>query len=174
MTNLIEQYAKALTAVAMENDCVETIDQEVSSLLQLMRDNKMADYLSSLAFSQEDKAGLVRLLQESSSAYLKNFLEVILQNKREAYLLPILEMVLERLARARQVFDVSVISASPLSASQKENMLRVAREKFAIDTRQLIETIDPTLIGGFVLKANNQIIDTSIRRQLQDFKTNLK
>lgn len=174
MKNLIEQYAKSLTEVALEQDCVEAIDQEVSELLHILEASGMSDYLSSLAFSHSDKVNLVRLLQESRSDYLKNFLEVILQNEREAYLEPILKRVVENLGQAKQVFDVTVISASALTVSQQEAALRVARDKFAIKTRRLIEEIDPTLIGGFVIKANNQVIDTSIRRQLQDFKINLK
>ncbi|MEN4363970.1 F0F1 ATP synthase subunit delta, partial [Streptococcus pyogenes] len=33
---------------------------------------------------------------------------------------------------------------------------------------------DPSLIGGFIISVNNKVIDTSIRRQLQAFKMNLK
>ena len=39
---------------------------------------------------------------------------------------------------------------------------------------RLVEKIDEELIGGFVIKAKNKFVDTSIRSQLQAFKMNLK
>ena len=65
-------------------------------------------------------------------------------------------------------------SASPLSEEQKTRLLAIVSQKFEIKTRRLVEKIDEDLIGGFVIKANNKVVDTSIRSQLQTFKTNLK
>ncbi|MCB4986823.1 F0F1 ATP synthase subunit delta, partial [Streptococcus mutans] len=47
-------------------------------------------------------------------------------------------------------------------------------KKFALTKRNLIEKIDDEIIGGFIIKANNKVIDTSIRSQLQELKMNLK
>jgi len=52
--------------------------------------------------------------------------------------------------------------------------LAIVSQKFEIKTRRLVEKIDEDLIGGFVIKAKNKVVDTSIRSQLQTFKTNLK
>ena len=46
--------------------------------------------------------------------------------------------------------------------------------KFEEIYTDLVEKIDEDLIGGFVIKAKNKVVDTSIRSQLQTFKTNLK
>ncbi|MFP9075890.1 F0F1 ATP synthase subunit delta, partial [Enterococcus faecalis] len=39
---------------------------------------------------------------------------------------------------------------------------------------KLVENIDESILGGFIINVNNNVIDTSIRRQLQTFKMNLK
>ena len=65
-------------------------------------------------------------------------------------------------------------SASPLSEEQKARLLAIVSQKFEIKTRRLVEKIDEDLIGGFIIKAKNKVVDTSIRSQLQTFKTNLK
>ncbi|MFS9195398.1 F0F1 ATP synthase subunit delta, partial [Streptococcus sp. OMI750] len=62
----------------------------------------------------------------------------------------------------------------PLSEGQKARLLAIVSQKFEINTRRLVEKIDEELIGGFVIKAKNKVVDTSIRGQLQTFKTNLK
>ena len=114
------------------------------------------------------------LFQESCSVYMNNFLEVILLNDRANILYDVLKLVLELFDQEDNTYDVTVISASPLSEEQKARLLAIVSQKFEIKTRRLVEKIDEDLIGGFVIKAKNKVVDTSIRSQLQTFKTNLK
>ena len=86
----------------------------------------------------------------------------------------VLKLVLELFDQEDNTYDVTVISASPLSEEQKARLLAIVSQKFEIKTRRLVEKIDEDLIGGFVIKAKNKVVDTSIRSQLQTFKTNLK
>ncbi|WP_019785772.1 F0F1 ATP synthase subunit delta, partial [Streptococcus sobrinus] len=60
------------------------------------------------------------------------------------------------------------------SPSQKERILALGNQKFEISAQTLVEDLDESIIGGFVLQGNNKIIDTSIRSQLQQLKNNLK
>ena len=85
-----------------------------------------------------------------------------------------MKLVLELFDQEDNTYDVTVTSASPLSEEQKARLLAIVSQKFEIKTRRLAEKIDEDLIGGFVIKAKNKVIDTSIRSQLQTFKTNLK
>ena len=65
-------------------------------------------------------------------------------------------------------------TAIAMSDEQKERLLALAKEKLTIAHGQLVETIDPSIIGGFIINANNKVIDTSIKSQLRQFKQNLK
>ncbi|EHJ57079.1 ATP synthase F1, delta subunit [Streptococcus urinalis FB127-CNA-2] len=171
---LVEQYAKSLVEVAVEHNCVSELKSEVTELISVFETTELDQQLSSLAISHDNKEKLVRLLQESCSRFMNNFLEVILQNEREAYLYQILKLSLTLFAEVTKSFDVKVTTAVPLNEDQKSRLLKVVAQKFNFKSNYLIEEIDPSIIGGFVLSANNQIIDTSIRTQLQQLKTNLK
>ena len=83
-------------------------------------------------------------------------------------------MVLELFDQEDNTYDVTVTSASPLSEEQKARLFGDCFTKFEIKTRRLVEKLMRDLIGGFVIKAKNKVVDTSIRSQLQTFKTNLK
>ncbi|MDO4205466.1 MAG: F0F1 ATP synthase subunit delta, partial [Streptococcus gallolyticus] len=90
---LVEQYAKSLVEIAIEKDSLAELQSETEALLSVFEETNLANFLSSLVVSRDEKVKLVRLLQESSSVYMNNFLEVILQNEREAFLKDILEGV---------------------------------------------------------------------------------
>ena len=105
---------------------------------------------------------------------MNNFLDLILQNEREAYLYQMLQAVLNDIATVSNQYDVTVTSSLPLTEDQKSRVRAVVAKKFAVTSGRLIEKVDPSLIGGFIISVNNKVIDTSIRRQLQAFKMNLK
>ena len=171
---LVEQYAKSLVEIAIEKDSLAELQSETEALLSVFEETNLADFLSSLVVSRDEKVKLVRLLQESSSVYMNNFLEVISLNDRANILYDVLKLVLELFDQEDNTYDVTVTSASPLSEEQKARLLAIVSQKFEIKTRRLVEKIDEDLIGGFVIKAKNKVVDTSIRSQLQTFKTNLK
>lgn len=171
---LIEQYAKSLVEVAVEKNCVTAVQEDVKALLLIFEESDLNKTLQSLAITREQKKQLVRLLQESSSDYMKNFLEVILQNEREGLLYSILEATLEKFAVVTQNYDAVVTTAIALSDKQKQQLVKTIETKFGLTVHQIIEKIDENILGGFIINVNNRIIDTSIRRQLQQFKMKLK
>ena len=59
-------------------------------------------------------------------------------------------------------------------ASRHIHMSLEDAEKFGVKAGKLVENIDESILGGFIINVNNKVIDTSIRRQLQTFKMNLK
>lgn len=170
---LVEQYARSLVEVAFEQDAVSTIQEEVRQILTVFAETNLKTFLSQENVTSEAKESL-SLFQESCSVYMNNFLEVILLNDRANILYDVLKLVLELFEQEDNTYDVTVTSASPLSEEQKARLLAIVSQKFEIKTRRLVEKIDEDLIGGFVIKAKNKVVDTSIRSQLQTFKTNLK
>ena len=171
---LVEQYADSLSQVALEKGLVSEIQAELSSCLTIFKETDLGSYLSCLALSRDDKAKLVSYLQEEASTYVKNFLAIILYNERENLIEAIFQRVLDKLVQETRQFPLSVKTAVPLSQSQKERILALGNQKFEISVQTLVEDLDESIIGGFVLQANNKIIDTSIRSQLQQLKNNLK
>ncbi|MFS1663481.1 F0F1 ATP synthase subunit delta [Streptococcus sp. zg-JUN1979] len=171
---LVDQYASSLLEVAMAHNQLEAVKDDVTAILSVFDKEELNSLMSNFALSREDKASVVRLFQEFSSTYVNNFLEVILQNEREHLLYAICQAFLEKEAKATNTHDIYVTTAISLSAEQKKRFLAIAKEKLAISAGQLVEIVDEGIIGGFIINANNQTIDMSIRSQLQQFKQNLK
>lgn len=171
---LVEQYATSLLEVALEHEQLATVKADVEAIIAVFEENNLEAVLSEFAISKEDKASIIKLLQESSSTYVSNFLDVIMQNEREGLLYAICQTFLVKEAQATNTHDICVTTAIAMSDEQKERLLTLAKEKLTIAHGQLVETIDPSIIGGFIINANNKVIDTSIKSQLRQFKQNLK
>lgn len=171
---LVQNYSKSFVELIVEKGQIEAVYPEIETILSVIKETDLSAFLGRTGISQEVKAGLVRHFQAVDSHYLRNFIEVILQNGRENLLEAILTDSLKRFDKASGRYDVTVTSAVPLTDSQRAKMVELVENKFQLSARHLLEEVDPSIIGGFVLKANNQIIDTSIQNQLQQLKTKLK
>lgn len=171
---VVEQYAVSLAEIALEHDQVAEIQADLDAILTVCQETELSSVLTSLAVARSDKETLVQALQAQASPFVKNFLAMILFNERENLLVPIVQAVLEQVQQATREYAVTVTTAVSLSDQQKDRLMALGSMKFAIQAKSLEEKIDPAIIGGFVLEANNQIIDTSIKSQLQQLKNNLK
>lgn len=171
---LLSSYAKSLASVGQEQNCLEQLVAEVDSLLLVFKENDLAKVLTSLATPESFKAKLLDTLIDQSSDYLANFLRVVKQNSRANLLEALLYAFKDEAEKLSSSYQVKVTTAQPLNQEQKSRILALVPAKFGVEPAGLTEELDASLIGGFIISVNNKVIDTSIRRQLQDLKMNLK
>lgn len=67
-----------------------------------------------------------------------------------------------------------VISARELSKNSRETVVNYLKEKSGAKKIVLDEKTDKKILGGFILKYNNRIIDGSLRSSLGELETQLE
>lgn len=121
-------------------------------------------------------AALLKLLRDIGGAVFDDeigtFLGLLIENKR-LLLLPEIALMFEALCRdADRVIDVRVTSAYQLAASEereiRERLERRFRRKVVLTT-----LIDRALIAGAVIRADDQVIDGSLRARLASLAAHL-
>lgn len=170
---LIGQYAKSLVEVAFEHNVSQPLKTDLLAILETFEATQLEQKLASLAVSQGEKENLIRLLKDPSTVYINNLIELLIQNDRMNYFAKIVQNSLERLSQINNEYDVQVSTTVPLTEKQKFQIRNIVLKKFGFKTGRIIETIDKALLGGFIINVNNNVIDTSLKRQLSEFKKKL-
>lgn len=112
------------------------------------------------------------VLGEASEPAFDNFLKILMHYRRLP-LLPEIAAQFETLKRARDNrLKVNITSAVALESDQLESITRRLRERFGRDI-ELATGIDESLIGGFVVRAGDKVIDASVRGRLRQLGRNL-
>ncbi len=107
-----------------------------------------------------------RLTQAQMQEEQRHFLELLAHNARLP-LLPQIEAQYEELrAAAEHVADVEVTSAQALSPEQSA-ALKSALERRLKSGVRLHEHVDPTLLGGAVVRYGDFVVDGSLRRRVE-------
>ena len=96
-------------------------------------------------------------------------MNLILKNSREDILRQIADAFINLYKKSKNIMDVTVISATKLDDKTRATIEAKIKANFE-GTIELTEKIDPALIGGFIVRIDDQQIDASIASQLSNLK----
>ena len=88
-------------------------------------------------------------------------------------LLETLERAQLQISKLKNEFDAHIASVYPLTEQQKSRLRQLVEERFGLRVRNIVEELDASLLGGFVLTINHKVIDASVRTQLKDVRKKL-
>lgn len=93
-------------------------------------------------------------------------LDVLLQNRRVHRLPAFLAAVRERLDRERRTLEARVTSARELDEAVFESLRRMVEGRTG-STVRVVPSVDPSLLGGFVVSVGSARLDASLARRLE-------
>jgi F-type H+-transporting ATPase subunit delta len=167
-------YAKALFEFALGQKKLDDWSQVLVRAAIVVRDERIRALLTSPHVTTEQLAQLVidivggRLDEEG-----RNFLRVLAQNRRLGFL-PEIAAIYEKLkAEEENTVDVTVTSAVALDAALQKKFAAALKERLHRDVRLQSQT-DPSLLGGAILRADDLVIDGSLRGRLERLGAELK
>ena len=171
---VIEKYSMPFVQLVIEKGEEDSIFSDLTQIKQVAEETDLPSFLAQVDVDESDMEKTVSYFQDSASPLLQNFIQVLLYNHRSNLFYDVIVDCLNRLERETNRFEVTIMSAHPLTDEQKERLLPIVEKKMSLKVRSIKEEIDDSLIGGFVIIANHKTINVSIKQQLKVVKENLK
>jgi F-type H+-transporting ATPase subunit delta len=162
-------YVDALFEVAASPDAVEDL---LPGLLELSRTLDESEELRAVlrdpGVDRKTKGALLAdLLSRLRLPDLgRRFAEVLLGNRRILVVGEVVAALRERLDEVRHVVEAHVRTAAPLDAAGEEALRKALEARTAFGVRLRTE-VDPTLLGGFVVRVGSEVFDASIAHRLE-------
>lgn len=164
-----QRYALALLDLAKDKKTVDAVATDVENLATLARDDPGfrafiedprldATAQRNAAFAVLDKVGV--------SGDVRNLVGVMIANRRLNLLPGVLAAFDTLLAEQRGQQAAEVVTAHALSNTQRAQIAARLTEAGYSNVR-LSETVDPSILGGLILKVGSRLYDTSIKSRLQ-------
>ena len=175
MAELIStRYAEALFEIAIEKDKVSEFYEDVKFIYETLENNsELFAVLKHPQISGEEKLNVLTTVFGGKAADdIIGLFSVVFRKNREAQLIEILGSFIEKVKDYQGIVDAEVISAKPLSQSQLERL----KDKLSQTTGKQVDikySLDPSLIGGLQVKLCGRLIDNTVKRQINELKTQL-
>lgn len=161
-----QKYSKALLEVAREKGQLDNILAEVNELSQVFQNNQLAAFFANEVYPEAAKSQVVDSLKNTASDLMKNFLDTIRLNGRLASLGDILEEIKNTADAMFKISDVEVLSSVKLTEEQIAKLTALSKSKFDLNEVTIKNSVDESILGGFIINARGKIIDASIKTQL--------
>lgn len=173
---IVEPYAAALMSLAKSKDLTARFGEDVRSLLNVMDESQeLKQFLGNPTIKPEDKkAVLQRLVGEEVDQYMRNFLMLLVDRGRIIFLEGIGKQYLALLRELNQTVLAEVTSAVELNEGQQETVRERVKAMTGATEVEIQTQIDPSLLGGVIIKVGSQVIDSSLRGQLRRIGISLK
>lgn len=169
-----KRYAEALFNVANEKNLLDKVEQDLKVAAEIL--NNTEDLMTFLRHPQVDSQKKKNLIdssfKDSIAVISKNFLFQLIDNHRIEFIEDILRIYVKLANDVRGVLDVEAVTAVPLDDSENGKVIQSLSGKFGKQIR-LTNVIDPSVIGGMIVKIGDRIYDGSVNKQLKVLKRSL-
>lgn len=164
-------YAKALFAFHSNQEEIQKRLADLEYLVEVIRDQpSLFQILCYPELSIEDRLKNVeKLLEIEFDPILRKFLGVLLKKWKVNYVIRIASEYRKLVINDLKSLDVGLESLEPLSEDTRKKILSKLENNFKKKIN-LIETINPKLISGFILQIGNKMLDLSIEGKLTKLK----
>ncbi len=178
--SIARPYAKAIFAEASLSGELEGWLEVLETLRLISRDSEMSEMLKNPKILAEQLTDLFLDLTETLLVKLKsemigslrNFLRLLSLEKRLILLPEIAVIYEELLAEQEELMKVQVISTADLDQATQSKLQRQLEEKFKSKV-EIEYHLDPSLLGGAIIKTASWVMDGSVKGKLAKLKDSL-
>ena len=167
------RYAKATLAYANENKFSDKVAEEMQELIELHESSRQLNGLLSNPFlPNTKKQSILRSIVPNPSDVTKKLLSLLISNNRLFLLKEVAKSYINLFNEQQGELNATVISAIPLTQNL-EKQIHGKLEDFSGKKISLLNKIDKSLLGGFILKIGDMEFNSSLAYKLKTFKAKL-
>jgi F-type H+-transporting ATPase subunit delta len=176
-SGVAERYAQALFSLAQEQNVADAVADALRGFGEMIGASAdLQRLVMSPVFSAEDqlKAVTAILNQFGFGGITANFIKLV-ASKRRLFVLP--DMIRAYTAlndKAKGIARAEVTVASPLSDNYSAALEHALRQVSGGQTVKVSVNVDPSIIGGIVVKLGSRMVDASLKTKLNSLRTRMK
>ncbi|MBD2723721.1 MULTISPECIES: ATP synthase F1 subunit delta [Hymenobacter] len=170
------RYAKSLLDLGKEMGTLDSVKADMDLLSKAMAESRELRLLLRNPIVKHDKklAILKAIFGGKVSDMTMRFFTILTEKNREAALESMGTEFQVQYNAMQGIQMAEVTSATPLTAASRAEMEKLVTQQTGLTEVKLTEKVDPSLIGGFILRVGDNQIDDSVRTSLRKLRTSLQ
>lgn len=176
ISGLAERYAAALFELADERHALDAVAGDMRELRAMLHaSGDLMRLVRSPVLSRADQGKAMAVLAEDAklSKLSADFIAIVARNRRLFAVPAMIDAYLSKLAERRGEITAEIVAAQQLSKAQEdalgEQLRRVVGGRVTLDVR-----VDPSLLGGMIVKIGSRMVDGSLKGQLQRLQLSMR
>ena len=162
------RYAKSLIDLAQEQGNLEVVKNDMEQFVAVLYANKeLQAVLKNPIMKQDKKRNILDALFENKAhPSITAFFHIMVRKGRAGILYATAKEFIQEYNEVKRIVHATVVSAVPLSPKNLDALRSAIASEINAEV-VLQNQVDPSLIGGFVVKVGDRQIDASITGKLK-------
>ena len=168
-------YGEALFELAVEEDRLDSLAEEIRSLQQILSENKDLDKLMNhpKIVKEEKIATLENIFKGRMKDELVGLLRMLVEKDHYNETTAVLEYFIEQAKEYKHIGTAYVTTVMTLGEIQKANLVEKLLATTDYVEFEMHYEVDPSLIGGMVIRIKDRVVDSSIKSKLATLRLEL-
>ena len=167
------RYSRALFQLAIENKVLDKINADMLFMSEVCKIHEVKEVLDSpIIVPSRKKTILDSLLKNNIEDITLSLVNLLTKNGRESYLPAVARVFHDNTLKYKGITKTYLTTAEPVNDKIRKQITDLVSSVFKTKV-ELREIVDKELIGGFVLKVDDNFIDASVRNKLRKIKKGL-
>jgi F-type H+-transporting ATPase subunit delta len=170
----VKCYADALFSLSLEEGKCDKVYEDTRIALGALSEN--GEYLSILDtphLSINERIGMIDSAFGSLDGHLTNLIKILAEAKRAHLLVKVLREFENLYDEHRGIFNAYATSAVAMTEAQISALAAKLRAITGKEPR-IINTVDPSVLGGVKLRFEGKQVDGTVRGRLEGFEKKLR
>jgi len=173
LTTAARPYAKAVFEMAQSAGALGEWSEQLNAMSAVVASEDSAALLAHPRMSKAQKSEVFsEAIGPGLSQGGQNLLKTLGENDRFVLIPEIASIYEEMKAEAEGSVEAEVISAMEMSAEQQDKIAAALQKRLGREVK-LVTSIDPSLMGGAIIRAGDLVIDGSIQSRLKAMTTSM-
>lgn len=176
MAKLISKtYGDALFELAVEQDKVDALLEEIEQLRQVLSENEeFGRLMNHPKIIKEEKIQVAKNVFEGRmSSELLGFVTIIISKDRYKDIDAILDYFIAEVKQYKGIGVATVTTAVPLRLEQRRKIEQRLLDTTSYKKMEMNYLLDKSLIGGMVIRIGDRVVDSSINTKLNELQKEL-
>jgi F-type H+-transporting ATPase subunit delta len=168
------RYSRALFQLAVEKNTLDKVNQDMIFISEICRLPETKDLLLSPIIVPSRKSDILhKMFHGNVENITLSLLDLAVKNGRESYIPAIARVFIHETLMYKGITKSMLTTSVKVDQKVKKEITDMISDVFNTKV-ELEETIDTEIIGGFILRVDDNYIDASIRNKLRKIKKELK
>lgn len=164
------RYAKAVLSLATDQNAAEAVNKDMKQIVKTIAEsNDLREMLQNPVVRSSDKESILNQVFKNTNTITGNLVNTLITNKRIALLADVASKYNQLYDTLQGTEIAKVTTAVPLTDSLKIKVLAKVKELTGKEV-EVINTIDESILGGFILRVGDIQYNASIANKLNKLK----
>ena len=166
VSSVVKRYGKAILEIALESKKIDSWIKNFEDSEEIILDEDLFSFLSSPQVPISEKLNSIDTLMNDYETLFINFLKVLIIRAQVELFLAIKEEFFDQNKILEGKVLANITTSVKLDRTQKDLLTKKICDIFEVNEVEIIEHKDESIIGGFIIKVGDTIIDSSTKNKL--------